>query len=134
MPAYNKTRGGFVPGEVDKVILLPRYTTLVGKTDFITAPINVRPYAEANISFWRGNELGTVTSLTVTVQESPDLTEWKSLQTFSTAADTEETKSASFTMDWIRLKVEIDGSEPSITCWCVAEFVRREVARAGVRG
>jgi hypothetical protein len=122
-----------VPGEVDKVILLPRYTTLVGATDFITAPINVRPYATANISVWRGEILGTNDSFTLIVQESPDLTEWKTLESFSTSAGDEDTEAVAFTMDWIRVKVTLTGSDPSVSCWCVGEFARRELARTATR-
>jgi hypothetical protein len=122
-----------VPGEVDKVILLPRYTTLVGATDFITAPINVRPYATANISVWRGAMLGTTPTFSLVIQESPDLTEWSTLESYSTGAGSEDTKSVTFTMDWIRVKVTIGGAQPGVSCWAVGEFARREVARAAAQ-
>ncbi len=125
--------------EVRKVILLPRYTTLVGAQTFETAPLRVRDFDSADIAWWRGPaiETGGSFSFVVRVQQSPDLTDWFSAgaSDVTVGEDSEVTAHYAFKMDWARVPSEITAGTravPSGTCWGVGTFLpRREEAGAG---
>lgn len=113
--------------DVEKVILLPRYTSFAGPGTFLSAAINVREFEKVDASFWRGNEIGSLLVLTVILQQSPNLEDWTTLATFITDPDQENVQGADLTMDWLRMLVEIQGggATPALTCWAVANFQRR---------
>lgn len=112
--------------DVQKIILIPRYTSFVGLGTFYTTPINVREFCHADVSFWRGNEFGTITTLGVGLEQSPDLTTWTGLASFTTAADDEDCQSADLTMEWLRMAVYMTvGTDPAFSCWAVGNFERR---------
>ena len=120
-------------GTVQKVVLLPRFTTFVGAGDFLTAPVNVRQFAQGLISVWRGREsvVPGLDDFTVTLQESPDLEIWNDVASLVPDANEELSATADFDLEWVRLKINLslDGSpaqEPSVTCWAVANLVPRE--------
>jgi hypothetical protein len=63
----------------EKVILVPRHTTLVGGT-FHTAPLRAADYDRAHLSVWRGVATGSsLTDFSVRLQESDDLDEWSNV-------------------------------------------------------
>jgi hypothetical protein len=108
---------------VDKVLLIPRYTSFAGATTFLTPPMNVRDYSHANVTFVEAGALGAIgPGVTVTVQESPDLEIWNDIGSSINNGDTNE---QAFQFEWIRLKLVVTGTDPCFTCWCVGDFVRR---------
>lgn len=119
--------------DAEKVILFPRYTSFVGPGVYYSPAMNVRDYLRADVSFWRGNEIGTLFALNVTTEQSPDLTCWSNLATFTTTADLEDLQSMDLTMDWFHLKlvvVQSGGNTPALTCWAVANLQRRDIGGA----
>jgi hypothetical protein len=110
---------------VDKLILLPRFTTFAGATTFETPPMNVRGYGQALLDLMVAGRLGAPPAgLAVTVQESPDLGIWQGVGTLVPGATTE----VSFSFEWMRLTITVSGPDPAVTCWCVGNFVRRQAA------
>src|SRR5262245_56405476 len=97
------------PG-VRKIVLVPRFTALVGARTFTTMPIPVRQFASAGITAWRGNPLGGTPDLDFVVQQSQDLQTWWDLDTLSPAADAEAQVRVDFTMDWARVAMVLTGS------------------------
>ena len=111
--------------DVQKIVLLPRYTSFSGAQVLRTAPINVRAFASAIISLWVGNAVGTTPGLVMQVQQSPDLKIWTGISGFSGVPETEITNSVAFEMEWIRLVITLTGTDPGFTGWCVGDFVTR---------
>lgn len=108
---------------VDKLILLPRFTTFAGATTFETPPMNVRGYGEALIDLQLAGAIGApAAALVVEVQESPDLGIWRDIGTLVSGTTT----SVTFAFEWIRLKITVSGADPAVTCWCVGNFIRRQ--------
>lgn len=118
-------------GDVKKIILVSRYTTLVGDTSFTTAPVNIREFASAWIFAWRGAAIGSLDTFEIRVQQSTDLRIWSDLgSSLTPAADSEDSEEYDFTMDWLRLTIVITESapdgQPAVTCWVMGNFVPRE--------
>ena len=111
--------------EVQKIVLLPRFTTFSGARTFNTAPINVRAFASADISLWVGNGVGTSPGFSLVIQDSPDLKIWSTLSTINPTPGTEAFQMVIFQREWIRLAVTLSGTDPGFTGWCVGDFVTR---------
>lgn len=110
---------------VDKLILLPRFTTFAGATTFETPPMNVRAYGFALIDLALAGALGSpLAGLSVAVEESPDLGIWQLVGTLAPGSATQ----VAFAFEWMRLKVTVTGTDPVVSCWSVGNFVRRQVA------
>lgn len=108
---------------VDHVLLLPRYTSFAGATTFLTPPMNVRAYDGGYFLFTQVAALGsTPASLTVKVQQSPDLEIWTDVLNALTSGTPGERL---FQFEWIRLQIALAGSDPAAACWCVADLTRR---------
>ena len=109
---------------VDKVIVLPRYTSFAGAGPFYTGAVNVRPYGSGIFAFSQVAGLGSpVAVAAATVQGSPDLEIWENLGSALVSGGAE---TRTFPYEWIRLKVLLAGSVKGATCWCVVDLVRRE--------
>lgn len=111
--------------EVQKIVLLPRFTTFLGARTFNTAPINVRAFASADISLWVGNAVGTTPTFSLVIQDSPDLKIWTTLTTINPTPGTEAFQLVPFQREWIRLAATLTGSDPGFTGWCVGDFATR---------
>ena len=110
-----------------KLILLPRFTTFAGAGEFATPPLNVRVYRAALIDLGVAGALGSpAATVTVVVQESPDLAHWEDLTTLVVGDATE----AGFGFEWMRLLITVAGSDPAVTCWSVGTFLHRHAAHA----
>ncbi len=119
--------------DVDKIVLLPRFTSLSGAMEYATAPVNVRQYSSANMSVWKGMTIGGGTpTFSVQVEKSPDLVIWTSEGTPFTPADEQEVAQAfaALETEWLRLKITITGGapDPGYTCWAVGDFDKRSGA------
>lgn len=113
------------PIEVQKVVLLPRYTSFSGARTFLSAPLNVRAFASADLVAWFGSPIGTSATVTVVFQESPDLKIWTDLATMTPTPGTEDAVTVSFGKEWVRIAVTLGGTNPGFTGWCVGDFVTR---------
>jgi hypothetical protein len=111
---------------VEKVILIPRFTSYAGANTFLQAPMNIREYESAVFLYQLVATIGTIgPSITVKVQESPDLSIWYDAGPALVSGDPE---TRTFRFEWIRLHIEMSGTDPGFTCWCVGDFVRRRGA------
>ena len=108
---------------VDKILLLPRYTSFAGAGTFLTAPMNVRAYGQAIVTFYETAALGTSwPAVAVYIDDSPDLEIWNEPDA-GLGINTPTT--VEFRMEWIRMRVVVGSGDPGVTCWCVGDFVRR---------
>jgi hypothetical protein len=96
----------------------------------MSAPLNVRAFAQANITAWRSKGIGTVgASLSVTLQRSVDLENWFDIGSAMTpAASSEQVSDFTFEYEWIRVKVTVTGAVAGVTGWVVGDFVERSAA------
>lgn len=115
--------------QVQRIVLLPRFTSFAGARTFRTAPLNVRLFASAVVSLWIGNGIGSSPSYQMQLQESPDLKIWTTISTFNPSPETELAQDVTFSREWARLVVTLAGVDPAFTCWSVGDFVTR-VTRA----
>lgn len=115
--------------EVDKIVLLPRFTSLSGATVYYTAPVNVRRYSSATVCVWKGKGIGTTPAFSVQAEKSPDLLVWSAEGIAFAPADEQEVAQVfpSLETEWLRLRITITGGavHPGYTCWAVGDFERR---------
>jgi hypothetical protein len=73
-----------------RVVLLPRFTALVGARTFTTRPVAVGRFGSISVSGWRGVALGGGSpSVTMYVETSNDLSTWTTDATLSLSEDAE---------------------------------------------
>lgn len=121
-----------MPARTDRIAVFPKYTTLVGGNDVYSVPIDVLMYGHAELVAWQGRGFGATPALVeFTVQESPDFEHWFDIGTLSPHTSDEDTLSATFHYQWIRVKATVTGSDPAVTCWLTGEFVTRERVAEG---
>ena len=116
-------------GELETLVLLPRWTAFNGDGTYVTVGVNVTDYAGAVAHAWRGPLVGTTPTVSFTFEESIDQENWTTCSG-GTAADPGESAEGVYTLTlkkrWLRVKVVLAGTQPGVTCWAVAELERRE--------
>lgn len=117
-----------MPDNVDRIVIFPRYTGLIGTGDLIAALVDVRAYSEVIFVGWQSTGLG-VTPATVqfVLQVSADLDTWFNSITFPSvpAAATEFVQTQGLVYQWMRVKAVVTGADPGLSVWLVADLVRR---------
>lgn len=109
---------------VERIVLLPRHTALVGlgaaqgSMEFAMPPVNARAYARADITAW--GFPGNPDSVPV-LEESPDLVTWSE----NAALERDGVTSVDLDAEWIRLRVTVDETVV-LTGWVVGDFTLRE--------
>ena len=128
-------------GRLVPLVLLPRYTTLVGGGDdanaFATIGIDVSPYDVALVTVWRGAILGdapptpppTVEPFRVWFDESTDQETWNecfvSPSEHDPGENTQVRYEALLTKRWLRLRVELEAANNIATCFAVGFLQER---------
>ena len=110
------------------VVFLPRFTGLIGSTGFYTLPIDVAAYYELRLSLWRGPIVGTGTNFGVTASESIDREHWSAIaggSNLDPGTDDEEEYVLALSKRWLRLLVQVGGTNPGTTCWAAGYLVKR---------
>lgn len=115
-----------MPGQAERVVLLPRFTALVGPasgtTDFYSPFFRARDFASATVTAWMGTSPGG--SQTFTLQESPDLATWRDTGTLTVSSSQGLTSFSALDAEWLRLKASLS-SGARFSCWAVGEFALR---------
>lgn len=114
-----------MPQEVERIVLVRRYTTLVGTAPFHTKPRNIRRFASANVVAWAGEGTGTNPEIMIQIQESSDLNIWRNVGGAFSPSAGEATGQREFTLPWMRLLMFLTGTDPAMSCWVIGEFVVR---------
>jgi hypothetical protein len=117
-------------GELVPLVLIPRYTSHVGASDFTTIGMDVTEYSRAIVNVWRGKLTGTSPTFGVTFQESSDQDTWSTCGGVSANQDPGQETEAQYTPDllkrWFRIKVTLGGTGPAGTSWAMGFLERRE--------
>ena len=106
----------------DRIILLPRFTTLAGEGNFTTQAMNVAAYESAEISVWMGRIVGDG-SVAAEIEESTDRVVWSLCAGTSSVGMiplTEELLTPDFSKAWMRLKMLLSAgidASPIATVW-----------------
>lgn len=117
-------------GELVPLVLLPRYTTYAGDTNFTTIAMDVTQYENAILNVWRGKIVGTTGSpaVTFTFEESTDQDSWTTCSGTS-PGDPGENSEAQFTLTlkkrWFRVKVVLGNADNVLSCWAVGFLEER---------
>jgi hypothetical protein len=120
------------------IVLLPRFTTLVGASSFTTLPVDVSKYGSAQFQLWRGPLRGTPAAFLAYLEESLDAEHWvlgPSTPTGYDPATDDPTLtrpklfSYGFRLRWFRIRIELSGTAPGCTCW--AEGLLRDGGGGG---
>ena len=110
--------------DATRVVLLPRFTSLVGKAsgslNYFSPPVNARAYESANLTAW----VSAYSVVTFTLQQSVDLVSWSDIDTVDSSPDQEVTNIPLIETEWIRLKASVAATTRG-TMWVVGEFAIR---------
>jgi len=108
-------------GEQVPLVMVPRFTTLVGAGEFATAPLDVQRFARVVLTVWRGYLLGTSPTfhlyLEVSHDAPTDAADWVQLDDLTLNDDQAATIDHSLTRRWLRVRVVLGGTNPWVTCW-----------------
>jgi hypothetical protein len=117
-------------GQLTPLVLLPRYTTYVGASTFVSIAMDVTEYSAAIINVWRGILLGTTPSIVFNFQESTDQVTWDNCAgytpDFDPGEEDEEQVNVTLTKRWFRITILLGGTSPAATCWAVGFLEQRE--------
>jgi hypothetical protein len=115
-----------MPAIESSIVFLPRFTTLVGATEFSSLPLDVSRFGTAQFQVWQGGVRdtggGALRQFDICFEESLDANDWVLGADAPTAFPIEENKtrffSYSFRLRWFRVRVSLPGAhEPMVTCW-----------------
>ena len=114
---------------VVRIVVFPRYTSLVGVTPVYATPIDVREFGQAIFVAWMGTGFGTVAATVgLVVQGSADLSVWHDIATISPSAGTESVQDWALSLPWLRVKATNSGSDPAVSFWMTVDLVKRDPA------
>jgi len=116
-------------GELTALVLIPRYTTLVGANTFTTVGLEVVQYSKALANVWRSTMIGSSGTFQVSFEESTDGVTWTVCTNGGAAdpgADTEIQYTPQINKRWFRVKVVTTGTDVGVTCWVVGFLEQRE--------
>ena len=107
------------------IVLLPRFTTLAGATEFTTQPMDVSQYGGIQFQLWRGPfrtaSPTPAEKFTVYLEESLDAQTWvlgpSAPGAHVVAASEPRFFSYGFRLRWFRVRVDVEGDDPLVTCW-----------------
>lgn len=103
------------------IAFLPRFTTLVGATSFATMPIEASKLNSLRLQVWRGDLVGSGATFAVYIEESLDGEIWSQGPSAPTGYDPGAGQAKffdyCFQLRWFRVRVDLGGTDPMVTCW-----------------
>jgi hypothetical protein len=116
-------------GELVPLVMLPRYSMFAGaSTEFTTIAMDVTEYENAILNCWRG-PLSGGGAFQMTFEESTDQVTWSTCAgttaNWDPGASTEAQVTAQLKKRWFRVKVNLTGTDPVVSCWVVGALEER---------
>jgi hypothetical protein len=115
--------GLFVP-----LVLVPRYTTVLGNETFTTIGMDVSDYERAIVSYWRSTGVGAPAP-TIFLEESMDQVTWSACAggPFADPGPNVEAQfNATITKRWFRLRYLTGAVGAGVTFWMIGFLEQRE--------
>jgi hypothetical protein len=116
-------RGALVP-----VVLVPRYTSLVGSGTWTTIPLNVEEYCKGTITLWRGRMPGSgPPTFTAYFEDSHDGVDWTPFDAGGEdpGADASDIVRFDLVRRWLRVRIVLTGTNTGVSCWAAGLFEKR---------
>lgn len=115
---------------VTPAVLIPRFTSIVGSPQtFLTLPIDVSAYEKGQLTIWRGPLVGSAPIVSFSFLESTDRNVWSLVPSTSPddpGADNETQYLLELTKRWLRVNIQVGGTNAGMTCWIQGFFLNRE--------
>lgn len=117
-------------GELEPVVLVPRYTSYIGSGSYTTAPLNLEPYSRVKITVWRGYMPGTGSpTFKMYFEDSHDAETWTAFNPSGEDPGANPSTPGIVSCDlirrWFRVRVELTGTSTGATCWAVGLLEKR---------
>ena len=116
-------------GELVPLVLIPRYTTLVGANTYTTIGMEVTDYSKALVNVWRSTMIGTSGTFGCQFEESTDQETWTVCSGGTggdPGADTEDQYTPVLAKRWFRIKITTTGTNAAVTMWAIGFLELRE--------
>jgi hypothetical protein len=109
-----------VTGESVPLLLIPRYTGLVGAQTFATVPLEVSDFMTGWATVWRGPLVGTSPNFMAFFEVSQDAVHWNLMGAMDPGANNAERVGLPLlSRRWLRARIVLTGSgDVGVTCWC----------------
>lgn len=111
------------------VVVLPRFTSFVGPTQFFTQPIPVAAYSRVSLTLWVGPYVGAAPTASFGFEESNDSTDWFPCGAGPLVVPSgpgEVVLSEPLTRAWMRMTIGLTGVGVGLTCAASGFFELRE--------
>lgn len=114
-------------GTLEPIVLIPRFTSYAGAGDYTTVAMELREYVTATVTLWRGPLLGTSPTFKFWFEYSRDGVTWakEPVGGYDPGASAAMQISTGFPNRLFRIRVELGGTDPAVTCWCAGSIERR---------
>jgi hypothetical protein len=116
-------------GELVPLVLIPRYSTYAGNSNFATIAMDVTEYEQAIVNFWCGTLLGSGGTINLYFEESTDQNNWTDCQPYAAAvnpsAGTETQYTPTLSKRWFRIKLVLPNADNVLTAWAVGFLQER---------
>jgi len=116
-------------------VAIPRYTSFVGdqgEDGFTTVPMDLSAYDRGFLTVWRGPIVADAAGATVLfyLEDSEDAQHWGlMLSQGPDGLDPGEDQTVRIAIGvlkkWFRVRTDLSGDDPAMTCWAVGELVTR---------
>lgn len=120
-------------GKSVPIVLVPRFTSYLGVGFFYSIPVPVAAYDALVLDFWHGTITGTApVAMYLYVEESTDGNVWTPtagptlIPSPYTPTPGEDQFRQLLTKAWLRLGVELTGTNVGVTCWASGYLELRE--------
>jgi hypothetical protein len=117
-----------MPGRRDPIVLVPRFTTLLGPEVYHGPPRPVRAWSRADLVFWRSPFHGATPTLTFKVEVSSDLVVWETApggDVVIPSPNTEASFEVTLAKPWMRYAAVLGGTGSGVTLWVEGFAIRR---------
>lgn len=115
-------------GEMLPVVMLPRYASFVGATEFSTVPLDVAEFEKAELTLWRSAMAGSGSpTFRAHFEVSQDTIAWSAQMPlgYDPGANAKVAVPVVLTKKWFRVRIVLTGTDPGVSCWCAGHLILR---------